>query len=294
MSQNNQITHIRKHGFTIVEMLIVAPIVILVIGVFVTAVVNMTGDVLATRSANALSYSIQDALNRIEQDVDLSGGYLATNNITLAPPQGYNGDATHPSDVTNFHNADATNGTMLILNTYATTSNPLTSTRSLVYASGRPNACGSTSINQNPPVMMNVIYFVKNGTLWRRVVAPSFYATVGCIGGSVGAPWQQPSCAPGASGTICKTQDMRLVDGIASGGFSVSYYPSPSSTTANITASDSGSADGVRQTALQANNTVGVTISAASTVAGRSISQSGTMRTVSPNNNIISSPPPGP
>lgn len=258
-------------------MLIVAPIVILVIGVFVTAIVSMTGDVLSTRASNSLAYNVQDALNRIKQDVNLSGGYLAVSNIPIASPQGYD------NDIADFHNAGTANGTMLILNTYTTTSNPLTSDRTIIYRSS-PNPCTSsaTQISQNPPVMTNTIYFVKDNTLWRRVVAPSNYKTVGCY-----QPWQQPSCAPGLSGTMCKTQDIRLVDGIQDGGFSVKYYPSPSSTAENSTArGDSGQTDSVRQTALSTTNTVEVTINATSTVAGRDISQSGTIRSVSPNNNI--------
>lgn len=271
----NKIINPLKNGFTIVEILIVAPIVILVIGVFMTSIVTMTGNVLSSRGADVLVFNIQDSLNRIQQDVGLSGAYLATNNIALTSPQGYN------DDTTNFHNADPTNGTMLILNSYTTTANPLSSTRNIVYAAGQPNPCNSPLVNQNTPVMVNAIYFVKNNTLWRRVVAPSSYLTVGCS-----VPWQQPSCAPTASGAFCKTQDVRLVDGIQSGGFSVGYYPSPGSTTTNSTASDSGQTDSTRLTALQANDTVVVTITATNVIAGRNVTQTGTIRAISPNNNI--------
>jgi len=270
------IKNYRKHGFTVVEILIIVPIVILVIGVFINVIVSMTGDVFATRASNALAYNTQDALNRIEQDVNLSGGYLATNNISLTSPQGYNDDAT------NFHNADATNGTMLILNVYATTTNPLTSTRNVVYENG-PNACNSTQVNQNRPIMMNIIYFVKGNTLWRRVVAPSNYATIGCS-----VPWQQPSCAPNISGSLCKTQDIRLVDGVSANGFDVSYYTNASSSTANTIASNNSQSDSERLAALKTTSAMSVTISATSTIAGRDISQSGTIRAVSQNNNISS------
>jgi hypothetical protein len=272
-SSSMNIKNYAKQGFTVVEILIVAPIVILVIGVFISVIVNMTGDVLASRAATTLAYNIQDALNRIDQDVTQSGAYLATNNITLTSPQGYN------DDTTNFHNADATNGTMLILNTYATTNNPLATTQNTIYYPNVPNACGSPLINSNMPVMMNTIYFVKNSTLWRRTIATNLYTTVGCS-----VPWQQPSCAPGISNAFCKTQDVRLIDGIQSSGFSVGYYPSPSSTTPNTIASDSAQTDVARFAALQANSTVVVTINATNIVAGRSISQTGTIRTVSPNN----------
>lgn len=261
-------------------MLIVAPIVILMIGVFVSAIVSMTGDVLSTRGSNALAYNVQDALGRIATDIKLSGGLLATNNIPLSAPQGYN------NDTTTFHNSSATTGTMLILNSYATTNNPLSTTQSLLYMSDQPNACNSPQVNQNPPVMLNIVYFVKNNTLWRRVIVPANYATVGCTGGSIGAPWQQPSCYPGISGTICKTQDQRLVDGIATNGFSISYYSSPNSIIPNSIASDDDhtKSNSVRQAALQTTSTVSVTIDAKNTIAGRDISQSGSIREISPNN----------
>jgi len=270
----------KSKGFSLVEMLIVAPIVILMIGIFVSAIVGMTGDVLSTRASNAMAYNIQDALDRIDNDVKLSGGFLSANNVILSSPQGFNNDTTA------FDNVDAVKGTMLILNAYATTNNPANSAQNLLYMSNQPNACGSTGISQNPPVMYNIIYFVKNSTLWRRVVMPSNYTTVGCVGSSTGSPWQQPSCYPGQSGTICKTQDERLVDGVSASGFSVNYYTTNISTTANTIASDSSKSDAIRQAALQTTNTVSVTISATSTVAGRSVNQDGTIRETSPNNNI--------
>jgi len=262
-----------NRGFTLVEMLIIAPIVILVIGIFVSAIITMTGDVLAVRGKNALAFNIQDALNRIDQDVKSSGGYLSTNNITLTSPQGFdNGTAV-------FKNADATNGTMLILNTYATTANPLSSTRNFVYTTS-PNACNSALVSQNQKVVMNIVYFVKNNALWRRVIAPSSYATVGCS-----VPWQQPTCAPGYNPStypFCKTQDIKLVDGVSASGFVINYYTSAAATTPIANAVNNTLSDANRQTALQTASSVNVTISATKTLAGRDVSQSGTIRSSSP------------
>ena len=263
-----------NRGFTLVEMLIIAPIVILVIGIFVSAIITMTGDVLAIRGKNALAFNIQDALNRIDQDVKSSGGYLSTNNITLTSPQGFdNGTAV-------FKNADATNGTMLILNTYATTSNPLSSTRSYVYTT-----------SGNVPIMMNVIYYVKtvNGvsSLWRRVITPLNYATMGSS-----VPWQQPTCVPGYIASFCKTQDMKLVDGVSASGFVINYYTSAAVTTPIANAINNALSDTDRQTALQTASSINVTISATKTLAGRDVSQSGTIRTVNLNSNLSSNNPP--
>jgi competence protein ComGC len=271
------------HGFTIVEVLIIAPIVILMIGIFISAIVSMTGEVLSSRGSNDMAYSVQNALDKIQQDVKLSGGFLSTNNIVLSSPQGYN------NDTTNFDNASATVGDSLILNAYATTNNPLDTNRTIMYMAGQPNACNSTQLSQNMPVMVNIVYFVKDGTLWRRTVMPSNYLTIGCVGGSAGVPWQIPSCVPGYTGSFCKTNDERLVDGIGTDGFSVSYYSSPDSTTANTTAGEPSLSDSIRQSAIQTTTTVEVTISASDKISGRDISQSASMRATSQNDNVDAS-----
>jgi Tfp pilus assembly protein PilE len=262
-----------SRGFTFVEILIVAPIVILVIGAFITAIVAMTGDVLASRANNVLDYNIQDALNRIQADVRQSTGYLGTNNVTLTSPQGYNDDSS-----TNFTNVGS-NGTMLILNTLATTGNPISPTSSLVYQANQPNLCTDTTVNQNAPLTLNVIYFLKTDTtvtpnvtsLWRRTIMPSNYTTVGCA-----TPWQQPSCSPGYSAAFCKTQDIRLVDNVTS--FAINYYTTSNSNTENTVANNTGSTALQRTTAMQGTPTINVSITAGQTVAGRAISQSASLR----------------
>lgn len=267
-------------GFTIVEMLVVIPIIVLVIGVFIVAIVQMSGDVLSTRVSNYIAYNIQDTLDRIEQDVKLSGGYLATNNITLISPQGYN------NDTTNFLNADSTNGPSLILNSYVTSSNPLNSQRDIIYASNKPYACSNSQVNQNLPVMMNVVYFIKDSTLWRRTIMPFNYKV-----GSCDLPWQQPSCNPSYvndSYVFCKTEDIKLIEGIEASGFDLKYYQDADPETENTTATDPASSISTRQTALSTSSRIGITITVNNKTAGRSISQTSTTRTISPNNNISS------
>ncbi len=257
----------KKRGFTIVELLVIAPIVILTIGAFITVIVNMTGDVLASRATNVLTYSIQDALNRIEGDVKLSTGFLAENNVALTTPQGFG------NDTTNFENTDGTNGNMLILNTLATTGNPISTTSGLIYLTNQPNGCNDSLVNQNKPMTLNVIYFVKDDTLWRRVVMPSNYLTAGC-----NIPWQQPSCNPSVSGAFCKTQDIRLVDNVKTTDFVTQYFSAANSLISDSVANDPTKTALERNTALQSLTTVSATINVNATTAGRNISQSGTIR----------------
>ena len=107
MSNHNSLP--TKKGFTLVEMLIIAPIVVLVIGIFVSAIVSMTGDVLSVRSVNNMTYNIQNALDTVSADVKASGGYLATNSITpLLNGQGYDNGTAAFNNV----NSDTSIGSM--------------------------------------------------------------------------------------------------------------------------------------------------------------------------------------
>ena len=263
---------IYQKGFTLVEMLVVAPIVILAIGAFLTVIISMTGEVLSSRGSNTLSYNIQDALNQIEQDVKQSTTFLGQNNIDLSGEaiQGYNDDAT------NFTNVGGTSGTSLILNMVATTANPVSTTTDFVYLADAPNACGSDQEKDNVPMTYNVVYFVKDDTLWRRTIMPENYndgTSVSCQ-----TPWQQPSCSPGYSNGFCKAEDIKLVEGVSSGSFFVNYFTAADNQDPDDTASDPGASLVDRTVALQSAATVRVALSASQSVAGRSIDRSGTLR----------------
>jgi Tfp pilus assembly protein PilE len=180
-----------NRGFTLVEMLVIAPIVILAIGAFVTVIVSMVGEVLVSRSSNNLAYNVQDALNRIEQDVKLSSGYLAQNSITLdaANDQGYDDDAA------NFTNVGLASGSALILNAFATTGNPLSTTSSLVYLTGQPNACASSQISDNTPMTYNIVYYIRDnacggGQLCHQTTQRAHQSAVQLLGNNLVASLQ--------------------------------------------------------------------------------------------------------
>lgn len=267
---------LRQSGFTLVEMLVVAPIVILAIGAFLTVIISMTGEVISSRASNTLTFNVQDALARIEEDTKLSAGFLATNSvpITAGSGQGYNNDAT------NFTNVGGTSGTNLILNMVATTGNPLSTSSQYIFLKDQPNACASAQ--NNIPLTYNIVYFVRDNSLWRRVIMPAQYADT--VNYACAAAWQQPSCNPtwleGQGGTpFCRTNDVRLVDGVTASDFSVSYFTGSGETGANATASNAGASITDRTAALNASTTVDVTINANQTAAGRDIAQSASVRT---------------
>ncbi len=274
-----------RAGFTLVELVVVAPIIILLIGTFIGLIVNLTGEVMSSRGANVLTFDVQDTLNRIEEDVRLSTTYLAVNNIDLtSTKQGYGGTTSAGSTV-NFTNVDKTSSSgssaSLILNGLVTDGSPLSSDTELVYIKDLPNACTTyAEYIKNRPMTMNVVYFVDStNTLWRRVIMPSYYTDANMRCGN--APWQIPSCINGyntGSLPFCKANDEKLIEGVTPADFNFQYYTTASSTTPNASAVNPSLTDDVRNTALQSTPTVGVTITAKQTIAGRSIERTASLR----------------
>jgi len=275
----------QQKGFTLIEMLVVAPIVILTIGAFLTVIISMTGEVLASRASNNLSYTVQDALNHIDQDVKMSSGFLATDNIPVSlfgTAQGYNNDTTR------FTNIGGASGTSLILNMVATDTNPVSTGSSYVYLKNQPNACATPQSKTigNKPFTYNVVYFTKEKatdsySLYRRVLMPTNYTdTTNTV---CTLPWQQPSCLPSymdsqTGSVFCKTKDIELVSGSSPIDLNIQYFNGQSASTINGPASTAPLAAD-RTIALQSATTVGVSIYAQQTVAGRTVERSAILRT---------------
>ena len=255
-SLNNKQSSHRSAGFTLVEMMVIAPIVILAIGGFIAAMVSMVGSVIATRDQSAMIYQSQDSLNRIEDDIRLAGQFLETTG-TLVSPQGSNNNFTGTSAFTNTSNT-------LILLTLGTTKNPADSTRELVYYKNQPNACDAQKVF-NTMYFNKVIYFIKGGSLWRRTVMPNYNTNATVTAETVcAAPWQQNSCSPGYTATRCQTNDVELMKNITN--MTTTYYSTPSSTTPlNVTEADTA-------------KSVKVTINGSKIAAGRTVTTSQSTR----------------
>lgn len=256
-----------NYGFTLVEVMIIAPIVILAIGTFVAAMVNMTGDVLRTREENSIVYNTQDALNTIEQDIVMSGAFLAGNDIAGPQPQGYATNTDAP--VNSFTNVGS-NGTMLILRSLTTDKNPLDTARQPVYTD-QPNGCSQKISNKL--FTDNVIYFVKSNTLWRRTILQQGNGTPTLCS----TPWQQPSCADGSvNQTTCKVKDIKLLDNVQS--FNIIYKSNPNDAdvnTTNTAASDTTASVATRNQSLIGATATKISLTSGKTVAGQAINHTG-------------------
>jgi len=261
--------HNKNRGFTLVEMLIVAPMVIIIIGIIIVSIVTLTGESLAEGGRAQLLNDVQDSLDRIEADVKFSGSYLSTNNFTPTAPQGADNAAQKFVSV-------ASGNDTLILNSFFTTTNPAISTRTLVYLPDTPFACNDASIVQNQVMTNNIVYFVKDSSLWRRTVATNTYASKACPSTTI---WQQPSCPEALMSTntsLCIAQDELLLSGVQPSDFVVEYFLSASDATP---ASGTENSDpDARQIAIDKASTIQITLKGNRVYAGRDITQQGTIR----------------
>jgi Tfp pilus assembly protein PilV len=267
-SQNKH--RVSSQGFTLIEVLIIAPIVVLMVGGFVSLMVTMVGDVITTRDQSTLSYETQSALDRIEQDTRLSTQFLVTTG-TLTTPQGSNNNFTGTS-------AFSSTSNQLIFNALTTDENPTSSSRWLIYYANQPNPCGGGQPH-NRVLVSKVIYFINAGSLWRRTVMPPFNQNNPIDANTVcSAPWQKNSCSPGYSATLCKTNDEEIMKNVDT--FTVKYFSAPNST------SELGAAN-----ALNAS-TIDVAIGGKKTIAGRDLTSTGTVRATKLNSTDTTQSPP--
>lgn len=262
-------------GFTLIEVLIIAPIVILTVAGFISLMVSMVGDVLVTRDRSAMTFGTQQALDQIEQDVRLGTQFLTTTD-TLVTPQGSNNNFTGNAPFTNSAGA-------FIMSAVTTDENPTSSTRWLIYYANQPNPCGSTQ-SYNRVFLMKVVYFIKDGSLWRRSILPDYNTNeatpdANTVCAYYDYVWQRDSCSPGyGTGTRCETDDALVMENVDS--FNVEYFAEPGDTVP-IAASEAKTA-----------KTVKVTLNGKKTTGGQEFTTSGSVRATRLNNIDSSIPPP--
>lgn len=235
-------------GFTLIEVLVISPIVILFIGVFIAFAIGLTGESLQLRERNATAYDAQSSLDDIEMNSSRAIQFLSTTG-TLQNKQGKN-DGTTAFTATNGTSPDS-----LIFTAVATNSSPYDSTRSLVY--NGPGACNTS----NPIYSYMTIYFVSsdNSLYKRQVLSTATPCTT---------PFQKGTCSAATMASsppaYCAAVDDLLMSNVT--GFSVIYYAS------GVQTSDPTIADKVN-----------VTITSTRTISGKDVTYSANMSVTSAN-----------
>lgn len=253
----------KRAGFTLVEMLVIAPLVLLVIAALISAMIAMIGDTLVASSRADTAYSMQDTLSQIEQDSRVATNFMSSFSY-LKSPQGRDG-STGSFSFSSYKD--------LILTQQATTASPYNDTRDLVYYANQPTACNAdlSLMSGNRSLNLRVVYFLLTNsdgtkTLWRRTILNDWNKNATADGSTVcNNPWQRSSCPVGstvssAAGATCQAIDQRMLDNVTS--FIPTFYTSSGSTTTNPASASS----------------VSVAITVAQKVSGNTVSQTSAVR----------------
>lgn len=208
----------RQAGFTLVEIVVVTPILMLIVASLIVLFTSMLNSTNVANSRLNTIVNARMAANVIQGDVALTTEFLPTIDSAsgMKDPYGPNNagatwsyrslDGTKPNRAFGF--IDRPN--VLITRTYATTTSTMNPNRSLVFFSG--NGCTSSTIASNPALTINNIYFVRNNTLYRRTLLPSPRPTNLCA-----TPFQKQTCptdVPYPRNSICAGDDTILATNI--------------------------------------------------------------------------------
>lgn len=203
-------------AFTVVELVVGMTIAaFLMVGLFllIIAVVNSGSRSIETsKQVN----EAQTAANLIRDDLKLTSRFLVTSDITDTRPGGGNWD---------FRGSSATNR-VLILRTLATDLYKTNSAREVVYLQSGGCPIGAS------PAYNNIVYFVRSGNLYRRIIVQPPVANLYCAGQTNG---QNRTCEdPGPSApSNCREHDVLVTQNVTE--FNIQYYNEPASTSTNST-----------------------------------------------------------
>ena len=259
--------HIRSSGFTIVEVGIIVPIIMLVALALFEVLFSFVHSTAVEKGRVDIAYEKQTAINTVESDVRLATSFLTTKEANMPDPY-----SNFPDSGPWSYAGDGTNR-VLILQSNATSDNPLTGSRQPVYI-GSGAACTPANLQYDNLLSYDTVYFVKNSVLYRRRLVdpgPPATSTQTC------APqqYQKLSCptvdqlAPATRNASCGANDEVVARDVS--GFNVDYYTDGSSTTKlDAYGADSG--------AVTAASSIGVTLSMGRKIAGETVTGSSSLR----------------
>lgn len=206
-----------NRGFTVVE-LVVGIVIIAVMFPLFTFILNMYHDAHYLDEKNKMSSEAAQALWYIEDSIRISNAFMTHVPSNFQDNYGPNNLGTDGGQAWSYKGTSATNR-VLITRNYATTANPLNSGRQPVFVNSGTFNC-TTEMFYQPQLTYIAIYFVRNNTLYYRVLTDK--TTALCPGNT---QQQKLSCPPEITSgrhASCDTNDEILATNVSD--FSVKYY----------------------------------------------------------------------
>lgn len=227
----------KNNGFTIVELLIamgISTIVLVGLMVLFGSLFRSSGVTLDSAKQNQ---EISTAVQSIQNDLQTTRTFLITSDIP---------DVTPNNTAWNFQGGSSTNR-VLLLRVAATTEHQSSGTRIPVYKQSGGCPRGTT------PAYNNIIYYVSEGTLYRRIVVETPTPGLYC-GGQSNSQARTCSTMPAPPPSNCSQKDVTIATNVRN--FSIDYYTNPGDNSPNTTIYSTPN-----QTALNPLATIKLTIS---------------------------------
>lgn len=209
----------RARGFTVAELMIVIVIIATVFPIFLSLIVNSYQDASYTSDAIDTDNDTKQALWYMEDNIRGAHTFAAAIPSGYSDPYGPHNAGTSGAEAWTYMGDSATSRVLITVN-YSTSTNALNTGRQPVFVNTATYNC-TTQIYYQPQLSFVTIYFVKDSTLYRRVLTDT--TTALCSGST---QQQSQSCPPyiasGSWSALCKANDEVLATQVTS--FTVAYY----------------------------------------------------------------------
>lgn len=192
----------RQKGFTLAELLVVMPAMFMVAAFLAAFLVTLYSEALIKNGKLELGIEAQNTLFNLRDDLFFANRFAGTiqpdANDPYAPSGGWNA-LTHDA---------------LIVYEAAYDKNRQTPSRQLVFERDKPYPCNAPNLNENQISTNTMVFFVSNGTLYKRTLIPN--QTNNCL-----ATFRLNTC-PAANVTPTCPADSILATNVKS--LSFTYY----------------------------------------------------------------------
>jgi len=265
-------TRNKSAGFTLIEIGIIVPILIVMVLIIFDALMSMIRASTIEAGKVNITYDRQIAMSNIESDLVLASVYLPEADPDYPDPYDPNGGWSYEGT--------GEDSRVLVARMYATTLNPLDPNRRPAFQDDNDPAgvaCQPTNIFSNPVQEYNVIYFIDNGNLLRRRIintsntlcSPGQYQKLSC-------PSQERLDELGLGGrdSSCSADDELIASNVSA--FTVKYYGSKTSTTPLPVYSGGTAEDRAELVTTAADAEITLTLS--KKVGGNTVSSTSTLR----------------
>lgn len=193
----------KDEGFTLIEILIMSPIIMVTIVLLMSYMFNQYGQLTQQGALINLQTEAQNIVFSMQDDLLFARSFESDMNTNLT-------DAYKPTGGWKYNSTPPT----LIISDVALTTNRRSANRIPVYI----NTLGCTpqaTLEQNDELFENTVYFASGTNLYKRIItAPSTMSICG-------TPYQKQTCPSGHTSTTCPL-DRQLTDKLSS--FAITYY----------------------------------------------------------------------